>query len=132
MFWSPHADSLLDEIVVGIAEALSIDDALRWEADFRNVAEGIGEFSFSGAIVPEDCFAVSPEVAEQLRQVFCGPYRSFFPLAGSSRQSLQCLHVHEHRPDLIWIAHPSDGLGILVPRKTVFRREDWDHLTFPF
>ena len=52
VFWSPHADSPLDEIVVGIAEALSVDDAFRWEADFKNVAEGIGEFPFSGAIVP--------------------------------------------------------------------------------
>ena len=26
VFWSPHADSLLDEIVVGIAEALSVDE----------------------------------------------------------------------------------------------------------
>ena len=53
VFWSPHADSLLGEIVVGIAEALSVDDALRWEADFRDTAERIGDFPFSGAKVPE-------------------------------------------------------------------------------
>lgn len=75
VFWSPHADSLLDEIVVGIAEALSVDDALRWEADFRDTAERIGVFPFSGAKVPEDCFAISPESVERLKQVFCGPYR---------------------------------------------------------
>ncbi len=46
VFWSPHANSLLDEIVVGIAEALSVDDALRWEVDFRDTAERTGDFPF--------------------------------------------------------------------------------------
>ena len=66
VFWSPHANSLLDEIVVGSAEALSVDDALRWEADFRDTAERTGDFPFSGAIVPVECFATIPEEADRL------------------------------------------------------------------
>ena len=29
VLWSPHAESLLDDIVIGIATALSVDDAIR-------------------------------------------------------------------------------------------------------
>ena len=28
---SPHTESLLEDIVLGIAEALSVEDGLRWE-----------------------------------------------------------------------------------------------------
>ena len=92
VFWSPHADSLLDEIVVGIAEALSVDDALRWEADFRDTAERIGDFPFSGAKVPEGCFAISPEGVEQLRQIFCGPYRIVYEPIGDEIHILAIRH----------------------------------------
>ena len=72
VFWSPHADSLLNEIVVGIAETLFVDDALRWEADLRETAERTGEFPFSGVAVSAERFATIPEGADRLRQVFCG------------------------------------------------------------
>ena len=92
VFWSPHADSLLDEIVVGIAEARSVEDALRWEADFRNAAEGIGEFPFSGAVAPEECFAITPEASDRLRQIFCGPYRIVYEPIGDEIHILAIRH----------------------------------------
>ena len=33
--WSPHAASLLEEIVLGIATELYPDDGIRWETKFR-------------------------------------------------------------------------------------------------
>ena len=32
---SPHTESLLEDIVLGIAEALSVEDGLRWEDKLR-------------------------------------------------------------------------------------------------
>ncbi len=31
VLWSPHAEKLLDEIVIGIAFSLLSDDGIRWE-----------------------------------------------------------------------------------------------------
>ena len=69
VLWSPHAETLLDDIVIGIAEALSIDDGLRWEGKLRNAAADIGDFPFSGPIVPAECFHTIPANADRLRQV---------------------------------------------------------------
>ena len=44
VLWSPHAETLLDDIVIGIAEALSIDDGLRWEGKLRTAAAGKGSY----------------------------------------------------------------------------------------
>ena len=60
VLWSPHAETLLDDIVIGIAEALSVDDGLRWEGKLRTAAADIGEFPFSGPVVPAECFHTIP------------------------------------------------------------------------
>ena len=75
VLWSPHAETLLDDIVIGIAEDLSVDDALRWEGKLRTAAADIGDFPFSGSIVPVECFHVIPANADRLRQIICKPYR---------------------------------------------------------
>ena len=75
VLWSPHSETLLDNIVLGIAEALSVDDGLRWEAKLRTVAANIGDFPFSGPIVPVECFDSIPVNADRLRQIICNPYR---------------------------------------------------------
>lgn len=75
VLWSPHAELLLDDIVVGIAEALSVDDGLRWEGKLRTAATSLGDFPYMGSIIPPECFHVAPDNQDQLRQTFCGPYR---------------------------------------------------------
>jgi plasmid stabilization system protein ParE len=75
VLWSPHAETLLDDIVIGIAEALSVDDGLRWESKLRIAAAGIGDFPFSGPVVPVECFHTIPANADRLRQVIVKPYR---------------------------------------------------------
>ena len=42
--WSPQAESLLVEIVLGIATALYPDDGIRWEMKLREAADGLGDF----------------------------------------------------------------------------------------
>ena len=72
---SPHAESLLEDIVLGIAEALSIEDGLRWEDKLRTATMTLGEFPKIGTSIPTECFDAPPKNADSLRQIFCGPYR---------------------------------------------------------
>ena len=92
VLWSPHAETLLDDIVIGIAEALSVDDGLRWEGKLRTVAAGIGDFPFSGPIVPVECFHTIPVNADKLRQVICKPYRIVYEPVGDEIHILSIRH----------------------------------------
>ena len=75
VLWSPHAESLLDGIVLGIADALSVDDGLRWEGKLRAAATDLGIFPYMGSAIPPECFHTIPANADRLRQKFCGPFR---------------------------------------------------------
>ena len=92
VLWSPHAETLLDDIVIGIAEALSVDDGLRWEGKLRTVAAGIGDFPFSGPVVPVECFHTIPANADKLRQVICKPYRIVYEPVGDEIHILSIRH----------------------------------------
>ena len=72
---SPHAESLLENIVLGIAEALSVEDGLRWEDKLRQTSMVLGEFPNIGTSIPPECFDTPPKNADNLRQIFSGPYR---------------------------------------------------------
>ena len=75
VLWSPHAELLLDDIVIGIANVLSPDDGFRWEGDLRATATSLGDFPLLGSTIPLECFHKIPANADRLRQIFCGPYR---------------------------------------------------------
>ena len=92
VLWSPHAETLLDDIVIGIAEALSVDDGLRWESKLRNAAADIGEFPFSGPVVPAECFHTIPVNANRLRQVIVKPYRIVYEPVGDEIHILSIRH----------------------------------------
>ena len=92
VLWSPHAETLLDDIVIGIAEALSVDDGLRWEGKLRNAAADIGEFPFSGPVVPTECFHTIPANADRLRQIICKPYRIVYEPVGDEIHILSIRH----------------------------------------
>ena len=72
---SPHAESLLEDIVLGIAETLSVEDGLRWEDKLRQTTLTLSEFPNIGTAIPTECFDTPPKNADSLRQIFCGPYR---------------------------------------------------------
>jgi len=75
VLFSPHAESQLDEIVLGIAAALDVEDGLRWEEKFRTAAMSLADFPEIGPNVTPDCFFIPPPDIERLRQILCGPYR---------------------------------------------------------
>ena len=58
--WSPHAEELLDGIVIGIATALSIDDGLAWESKLRAASDQLADFPNLGTVIPLVCFHTVP------------------------------------------------------------------------
>lgn len=90
--WSPHAESLLEDIVLGIAEKLYPDDGLRWEAKLREAAEELSRFPLSGVGVPPECFDTIPPNASNLRQTFCLPYRIVYEVVESEVHVLSIRH----------------------------------------
>jgi len=92
VIWSPHAETLLDDIVLGIAAALSVDDGLRWEGKLRTAAADIGDFPFSGPIVPAECFDTVPANADRLRQFICKPYRIVYEIVEDEIHILSIRH----------------------------------------
>ena len=81
--WSPHAEELLDGIVIGIATALSIDDGLAWESKLRAASDQLADFPNLGTVIPLVCFHTVPANADRLRQIICKPYRIVYePVEG--------------------------------------------------
>ena len=75
VLWSPHAEELLDDTVIGIAEALSPADGIRWEFKLRQAATQLADFPLIGTSIPSVCFRMIPDNAARLRQIICNPYR---------------------------------------------------------
>ena len=75
VIWSPHAEELLDDIVLGIAQEQSADLGLKWATDIRKSVSDLNDFPKIGNPVPAKCFFYPPPDLDKLRQVFCGPYR---------------------------------------------------------
>ena len=90
---SPHAESLLEDIVLGIAEALSIEDGLRCEDKLRTATMTLGEFPNIGTSIPTECFDTPPKNADSLRQIFSGPYRIVYEMIENEIHILSIRHA---------------------------------------
>lgn len=75
VLWSPHAEELLYDIVIGIAKALSPADGIRWECRLRQDAAQLADFPLLGTSIPSTCLQMIPDNADRLRQIICNPYR---------------------------------------------------------
>jgi plasmid stabilization system protein ParE len=90
---SPHAENLLEDIVLGIAEALSIEDGLRWEDKLRTATMTLSEFPNIGTSIPTECFDTPPKNADSLRQIFSGPYRIVYEMIENEIHILSIRHA---------------------------------------
>ena len=101
---SPHTESLLEDIVLGIAEALSVEDGLRWEDKLRKASLMLGDFPNIGTDIPTECFDSPPKNADNLRQTFSGPYRIVYERVEDEIHILSIRHsrmlVTEN--DMVW------------------------------
>ena len=73
--WSPHAKSLLADILHVIGFERSPQDAARWSLCIQEESDQLETFPFLGTTIPNECFMTMPDNADRLRQIFCGPYR---------------------------------------------------------
>jgi len=92
VFWSPHAESQLEDIVLGIATELYPDDGIRWELKLREAANGLEAFPLSCPIVPLDCYHTIPPNPERLRQLIVRPYRVVYEVVGEEVHVLSIRH----------------------------------------
>ena len=83
--WSPHAKAQLEDIVLGIAQELSVEDGFRWEAKLKEAAERLEMFPRSGKKVPRECFIVPPPYYARLRMVVVKPYVIVYDIAGMAQ-----------------------------------------------
>lgn len=81
--WSPHAKSLLADILHTITYELSEEDAARWNRRIQTASDQLADFPNLGMVIPLVCFHTVPANANQLRQIICKPYRIVYePIEG--------------------------------------------------
>ena len=91
-YLSPHAKGLLDDIIDTIADALSITDALHRNDDIQRTILTLENYPQSGDGVPLECFDTIPPNADDLRQIFCRPYRIVYEIVGNEVHVLSIRH----------------------------------------
>ena len=90
--WSPHAEMLLEDIVLGIAITLYPDDGLRWEVKLREAANDLGRLPLSCPNVPLECFNTIPPNPERLHQLIVKPYRIVYEVICNEVHVLSIRH----------------------------------------
>jgi len=92
VLWSPHAERLLEEIVIGIATELYPEDGIRWEMKLRDAADNLGRFPQSCPTIPLGCYHTVPPDPERLHQLVVKPYRIVYDVTGEEVHVLSIRH----------------------------------------
>lgn len=90
--WSPHAEGLLDDLLMKIADTLYVEDAFRWEDKLRNAADNLGSFPLSCPTIPPECFHTVPSNPERLHQLVVRPYRIVYEVVDEECRILSIRH----------------------------------------
>lgn len=90
--WAPHAYTLLQDILIQISAALSLEDAYRWRERIIDDTGKLANFPQIGTSIPHTCFSAIPANANRLRQTFCGPYRIVYEQVESEIHILSIRH----------------------------------------
>ena len=92
--FSPHAQSLLRDILLTIREELSREDAIRWNDKIINDVSQLEMFPLSCPVIPRVCFREVPPNPERLRQLIVKPYRIVYEIVGDE---VRVLSIHHGR-----------------------------------
>ena len=90
--FSPHAQSLLRDILLTICEELSREDAIRWNDKIINDVSQLEMFPLSCPVIPRVCFREVPPNPERLRQLIVKPYRIVYEIVGDEVRVLSIRH----------------------------------------
>ena len=90
--WAPHAEALLEDIVLGIARELDPEDGLRWEEKFRVATVRLGDMPRACPVIPISCFHTVPPNADRLRQLIVKPYRIVYEVVEDEVHILSIRH----------------------------------------
>ncbi len=91
--WSPHAKSLLADILHTITVERSKEDAARWSHRIQSETNQLADFPNIGAMIPLVCFHTIPANADRLRQIICRPYRIVYEPAEGEIHILSIRHA---------------------------------------
>ena len=90
--WSPHALSLFTDILDNIFYVLSAEDMIRWRYKIEDSVLILENHPLSGTNVPSECFETIPPNIDELRQIFCRPYRIVYEVVGDEVHILSIRH----------------------------------------
>lgn len=89
---SPHAFSLLQDILFDIEDGQSEETAILWHDKIISTIQQLAEFPHAGPVVPRECFREVPVNPERLRQLFCKPYRIVYEVLGNECRVFSIRH----------------------------------------
>lgn len=92
ILFSPHAESLFQDIIISLEEELSTTDAIRWHDKIIGDISQLADFPFSCPNVPIRCFRDIPPNIKRLRQLICRPYRIVYEVVGEECRILSIRH----------------------------------------
>ena len=90
--FSPHTQSLFQDILLTIADKLSHEDAIRWHDKIIGEVAQLEQFPLSCPNVPLECFISVPTNPEQLHQLIVKPYRIVYEVIDNEVHVLSIRH----------------------------------------
>ena len=90
--FSPHAQTLFQNVLFTIDEELSYEDAVRWHDKIIEAVTQLGDFPNSCPTIPVECYHTVPPNPERLHQLIVKPYRIVYEIVKSEVHILSIRH----------------------------------------
>ena len=92
--FSPHAQTLFQDILFTIEDELSYEDSVRWHDKIITAVAQLEDFPLSHPTIPVECYHTVPSNPERLHQLIVSPYRIVYEIVDSECHILSIRHGH--------------------------------------